>query len=113
MVETEKAFGCSAWKKGCKFTIWKNDYFIQSLGKKVTYEMVKILLEHGKVGFHGCVSKKGNKFSAYFYYEKNPETGRYQWRLEFIDPRQMAGKQKEGKEPTEFNKRSVKADNMD
>lgn len=113
VVETEKAFGCSAWKKGCKFTIWKNDYFIQSLGKKVTYEMVKILLEHGKVGFHGCVSKKGNKFSAYFYYEKNPETGRYQWRLEFIDPRQMAGKQKEGKEPTEFNKRSVKADNMD
>ena len=113
VVETEKAFGCSAWKKGCKFTIWKNDYFIQSLGKKVTYEMVKILLEHGKVGFHGCVSKKGNKFSAYFYYEKNPETGRYQWRLEFIDPRHMAGKQKEGKEPTEFNKRSVKADNMD
>lgn len=100
VVETEKAFGCSAWKKGCKFTIWKNDYFIQSLGKKVTYEMVKILLEHGKVGFHGCVSKKGNKFSAYFYYEKNPETGRYQWRLEFIDPRQMAEKQKEGKEPT-------------
>lgn len=98
VMETEKAFGCSAWRKGCKFTIWKNDYFIQSLGKKVTYEMVKILLEHGKVGFHGCVSKKGNKFSAYFYYEKNPETGRYQWRLEFIDPRQLAEKRKEAQE---------------
>lgn len=100
VVETEKAFGCSAWRKGCTFTIWKNDYFIQSLGKKVSYEMVKILLEHGKVGFHGCVSKKGNKFSAYFYYEKNPETGKYQWRLEFIDPRGLAEKQKEGKEMT-------------
>ena len=33
--------------------------------------MVKILLEHGKVGFRGCVSKRGNKFSAYFYYEKD------------------------------------------
>ena len=49
------------------------------------YEMVKILLEHGKVGFRGCVSKRGNKFSAYFYYEKDEKTGRYNWRLEFID----------------------------
>ena len=36
--------------------------------------MVKILLEHGKVGFRGCVSRKGNKFSAYFYYEKDRVT---------------------------------------
>ncbi len=85
VVETNRAFGCSNWKNGCKFAIWKDDRFITSLGKKVTYEMVKILLEHGKVGFHGCLSKKGNKFSAYFYYEKNQETGRYNWRLEFID----------------------------
>ena len=84
VVETDRAFGCSNWRKGCKYTIWKNDRLITSLGKKVSYEMVKILLEHGKVGFHGCLSKKGNKFSAYFYYEKDPETGRYQWRLEFL-----------------------------
>ncbi len=91
VMETDKAFGCSGWKKGCHFAVWKNDYFITSLGKKVTWEMVKILLEHGKVGFHGCVSKKGNRFSAYFYYEKDPETGRYKWRLEFIP---LRGKEK-------------------
>ena len=85
VIETEKAFGCSRWREGCKFAIWKNDSLITSLGKKVSYEMVKILLEHGKVGFRGCVSKKGNKFSAYFFYEKDEETGRYRWRLEFID----------------------------
>ncbi len=85
VIETEKAFGCSRWREGCKFAIWKNDSFIISLGKKVSYEMVKILLEHGKVGFRGCVSKKGNKFSAYFFYEKDEKTGRYRWRLEFID----------------------------
>ncbi|MBQ9155975.1 MAG: type IA DNA topoisomerase [Eubacterium sp.] len=84
VMETDKAFGCSNWRNGCHFTIWKNDYFINSLGKKVTYDMVKILLEHGKVGFHGCVSKKGNKFSAYFFYEKDEKTGKYRWRLEFI-----------------------------
>lgn len=85
VVESLKAFGCSGWKEGCKFTIWKDDRLITSLGKKVSYEMVKILLEHGKVGFKNCVSKKGNKFSAYFYYEKNQETGRYEWRLEFLN----------------------------
>lgn len=84
VIESPKAFGCSGWKEGCKFTIWKNDRLITSLGKKVSYEMVKILLEHGKVGFRNCVSKKGNKFDAYFYYEKNKDTGRYEWRLEFI-----------------------------
>lgn len=85
VMETEKAFGCSRWREGCKFAVWKNDSFITSLGKKVSFEMVKILLEHGKVGFRGCVSKKGNKFSAYFFYEKDKKTGRYRWRLEFID----------------------------
>ena len=85
VIETEKAFGCSRWREGCKFAIWKNDSLITSLGKKVSYEMVKILLEHGKVGFRGCVSKKGNKFSAYFFYDKDEKTGRYRWRLEFID----------------------------
>lgn len=85
VIETEKAFGCSRWREGCKFAIWKNDSLITSLGKKVSYEMVKILLEHGKVGFRGCISKKGNKFSAYFFYEKDEKTGRYRWRLEFID----------------------------
>ncbi len=84
VIETAKAFGCSGWKEGCKFAIWKNDKLITSLGKTISYDMVKILLEHGKVGFRGCISKKGNKFDAYFYYEKNKETGRYEWRLEFL-----------------------------
>ncbi len=90
VVETPKAFGCSNWKNGCKFAIWKNDRLINSLGKKVTYDMVRLLLEHGRVGLRGCVSKKGNKFSAYFYYEKDEKTGRYQWRLEFVDDRKAA-----------------------
>lgn len=87
VVETEKAFGCSNWRNGCKFTIWKDDRYIQSFGKKVSEQMVKILLEGGRVGFHGCVSKSGNKFSAYFYYKKDEKTGRYHWSMEFIDTR--------------------------
>lgn len=84
IVETPKAFGCSNWRNGCKFTIWKDDKYITSFGKKVSPQMVKILLESGRVGFHGCISKKGNKFSAYFRYNKDENTGRYNWSIEFL-----------------------------
>lgn len=84
VVEGEKSFGCSNWKNGCKFTIWKNDKYIESYGKKVTKEMVEILLKNGKVGFRNLKSKKGNTFAAYFRYEKNEETGYFNWKMEFI-----------------------------
>ena len=40
--ESEKAFGCSNWKNGCKFVIWKNQR-----GKKLTKTQVQSLLEKG------------------------------------------------------------------
>ena len=85
VVENEKNFGCINWKNGCKFTIWKNDKFIQSFGKTVSKDMVKLLLENGKVGFRNLKSKKGTSFSAYFKYIYNEETGYYNWELEFIN----------------------------
>lgn len=85
VIETEKAFGCSNWKNGCRFTVWKNDKYIESLGKKVTLEMVELLLKNGRVGFRGLISKKGNRFSAYLHYVKDEERDNYSWKLEFID----------------------------
>lgn len=84
VIETEKNFGCINWKNGCKFTIWKDDKYIQSFGKKVTREMVVLLLKNGKVGFRNLKSKKGAIFSAYFLYKYNKETGYYNWEIEFI-----------------------------
>ena len=85
VVENEKGFGCTNWKNGCNFTIWKNDKFIQSFGKKVTKEMVELLLKNGKVGFRNLKSKKGTIFSAYLKYVKNEKTGYYNWEMEFIN----------------------------
>ena len=85
VIEGEKAFGCVNWKNGCKFSIWKDDKFINSLGKKVTKEMVEILLKNGKVGFRNLRSKKGTIFSAYLKYEKDEKTGYYNWKFEFIN----------------------------
>lgn len=85
VVEGEKSFGCSNWKNGCRYTIWKDDKYIASFGKKISKEMVELLLKNGKVGFRNLKSKKGNTFSAYFRYEKNEETGYFNWKIEFID----------------------------
>ncbi|MBE6068514.1 MAG: type IA DNA topoisomerase [Clostridium lundense] len=84
IVEGEKSFGCTNWKNGCKFTIWKNDKYIQSFGKKVSRAMVELLLKNGKVGFRNLRSKKGTTFAAYFKYELNEKTGYYNWEIEFI-----------------------------
>lgn len=83
IVENSKAYGCSGWKEGCNFTIWKNDRFLSSMGKKPTKEMVKTLLKDGKVEVKDLVSKKGNKFDAILSYEENLETGYYNWHMEF------------------------------
>lgn len=85
IIEGEKGYGCVNWKNGCKYTIWKNDKFIESLGKKVTKEMVQLLLKNGKVGFRNLKSKKGTLFSAYLRYEKDEKTGYYNWKMEFIN----------------------------
>lgn len=85
VIEGAKSFGCNNWKNGCKFTIWKDDKYITSFGKTVSKDMVKLLLKNGKVGFRNLKSKKGNTFSAYFKYERDEETGYFNWKIEFID----------------------------
>ncbi|MDO4534232.1 MAG: DNA topoisomerase [Clostridium perfringens] len=85
IIENEKNFGCVNWKNGCRYTIWKDDKFINSLGKEVSFDMVKILLEKGRVGFRNLKSKKGTTFAAYLRYIKNEKTGYYGWELDFIN----------------------------
>ncbi len=90
ILENRSAFGCSNWKKkDCKFVIWKKNRLMEAIGKEVTFDMVKILLQYGKVGLKDCISKKSGKhFNAIAYYDKDPEKNRYDWRLEFINDRQ-------------------------
>lgn len=85
VVEMPKSFGCSNWKNGCKFAVWKDDRYITGFGKQVSAEMIRLLLQNGRVGFRGLLSKKGTKFAAYFHYVKDEQTQRYNWQLEFID----------------------------
>ncbi len=85
VVEGQKGFGCSNWKNGCKFVIWKNDKFLGAMKKKPTKTMVKSLLKSGQATVKGLTSKNGNKFDAVMKYEKNSENDYFSWKMEFID----------------------------
>ena len=83
IIEGQKGFGCSNWKNGCKFVIWKNDKYLSLLKKKPTKTMVKSILKDGSALVKGLTSKKGNKFDAILKYEKNPNNDYFSWKMEF------------------------------
>ncbi|GAF66889.1 DNA topoisomerase [Bacillus sp. TS-2] len=84
VIEGVKGFGCSNWKQGCKFVIWKNDKYLLSMKKKPSKTMVKSLLKNGKVLVKGLTSKNGKKFNAYLSYQKNKENDYFSWSMEFM-----------------------------
>ncbi|WP_096188805.1 type IA DNA topoisomerase [Evansella halocellulosilytica] len=85
IIEGKKGFGCSNWKNGCKYVIWKNDKYLASMKKKPTKTMVKSLLKNGVVLVKGLTSKKGNKFDANLRYEKNSDNEFFSWKMEFLE----------------------------
>lgn len=84
IIEGQKGYGCSNWKSGCKFVIWKNDKFLASMKKKPTKTMVKMLLKNGAATVKGLKSKKGHTFDAILRYEKNPDNEFFSWKMEFL-----------------------------
>ncbi|HSK99113.1 MAG TPA: DNA topoisomerase III [Rubrobacteraceae bacterium] len=60
VVETKKSYGCSAWKTGCKFAIWKT-----VSGKRLSVSQARQLLTTGRTGqLNGFKSKAGRSYSA-------------------------------------------------
>ncbi|MFD1848441.1 type IA DNA topoisomerase [Oceanobacillus bengalensis] len=83
IMEGTKGFGCSNWKQGCKFVIWKNDKYLKTMKKKPTKTMVKQLLKENQAYVKGLTSKNGKKFNAYLSYEKNTNNDYYSWKMQF------------------------------
>jgi DNA topoisomerase-3 len=75
VVETKKAYSCSAWKKtGCDFAIWK-----QVSGKRLSEGQAKQLLAKGRTGqMKGFKSKAGKPYAAALKLD-----GEHKVRLEF------------------------------
>ncbi|WP_078390981.1 type IA DNA topoisomerase [Shouchella patagoniensis] len=81
--ETSKGFGCSNWKNGCTFVIWKNDKFLASFKKKPTKTMVKKLLKDGFAETKGLKSKNGKTFTAKLRYQRKENQSKFSWDIEF------------------------------
>ena len=80
VVESPKAFGCSLYKEGCKFTIWKDA--MTRFKKKVTETMVKHLLTTGNVELNGLISPKTEQpFNCYGELVNDPDWG---WKINLV-----------------------------
>jgi len=60
IIEGKKGYGCSNWKNGCKFTIWKENKLLATFKKKLTATLIKQLLKNRKANVKGLVSPKTN-----------------------------------------------------
>lgn len=81
--ENSKSFYCSNYKNGCKFSLWKEDKFFKSRGKKITKTIAKELLKSGKVEIKKLKSKAGNEYDAIFILK---DDGNYvNFELEFVN----------------------------
>jgi DNA topoisomerase-3 len=60
VVEQERSYGCSGWRSGCKFAIWKT-----IAGKKISVRTAQTLLRKGRSPLlKGFKSKAGKLFAA-------------------------------------------------
>jgi len=79
----EKAKGYFCSNRGCKFALWKNNRYFESIGKSITNATAQKLLASGKVKLKGCKSKKtGNTFDATVYMEVSDD-GSTKFNMEF------------------------------
>ena len=79
--ETAKGWFCR--DKRCKFALWKENRFFQTLGKQMTEELAKQLVNQGKARLTHCYSRKSNRYYDTTVYVETGEDGAAAFKLEF------------------------------
>ena len=79
--ETAKGWFCR--DKNCKFALWKENRFFQTLGKQMTEELAKQLVNQGKARLTHCYSRKSNRYYDTTVYVETGEDGAAAFKLEF------------------------------
>lgn len=70
IVEYPKSYGCTEFKNGCKFGIWK-----EIANKKITHKNVEDLITKGRTSLiKGFKGKSGNDFEAYLVLDNELKT---------------------------------------
>lgn len=76
-----KGYFCSV--RECKFALWKNNRYFESIGKTLTNSVVSALLRDGKVKLKGCKSARtGKTYDAIVYMEVSPD-GKINFKMGF------------------------------
>ena len=79
--ETAKGWFCR--DKSCKFALWKENRFFQTLGKQMTEELAKQLVNQGKARLTHCYSKKSGRYYDTTVHVETGEDGAAAFKLEF------------------------------
>lgn len=79
--ETAKGWFCR--DKNCKFALWKENRFFQTLGKQMTEELAKQLVNQGKARLTHCYSRKSNRYYDTTVHVETGEDGAAAFKLEF------------------------------
>ena len=79
--ESVKGWFCS--DKSCRFALWKENRFFQKLGKQMTEDLAKKLLNKGKVRLTHCYSQKSGRYYDTTLCLKTGEDGAASFKLEF------------------------------
>lgn len=83
IVERQKGYFCS--NRDCHFALWKENRYFDAIGKKLTKETVKSLLESGRANLTKCRSRKsGRTYDASICMTTGTD-GKPTFRMEFPD----------------------------
>ncbi|TAK61882.1 topoisomerase C-terminal repeat-containing protein, partial [Methylobacter sp.] len=70
IIEGRKGYGCSAWKAGCQFVLWKQVYSVT-----VTHDMACQLLQNSRTLHSYAIKLNDEVFNAQLTLNKQGETG--------------------------------------
>jgi DNA topoisomerase-3 len=70
VIEGRKGYGCSAWKSGCGFVLWKEIY-----GLEVTHDMASQLLQNGRTMRSYAIKQGDETVNAQLTLNKQGEAG--------------------------------------
>ena len=79
--ERAKGFFCS--NRSCKFALWKNNRYFESIGKTMNSTTAQKLLAAGKVKLKSCKSARTRKIFDAIVYLSVSEDGKTQFNMEF------------------------------
>ncbi|MFY4797238.1 DNA topoisomerase [Aliarcobacter butzleri] len=91
--ENSSAFGCSEFKSGCKFTLWKKNIFtfFEVFGAQVTetyiINIIIAALKKEPLLFTGLKNKKGEKFDAFIDIQFNKDYSSWGLTIKFDNTR--------------------------